>query len=103
LLYEDELTKKEASLALFELIESWDCTAFLTSQDISPEEGTIVAATEFEVDGIILLYHVKRGGVRTRALEVLKLRGTKIPEKTFSLDITKNGMEIDPNKIVDFN
>ena len=63
LLYEDELTKKEASLALFELIESWDCTALLTSQDMSPEEGTIVAATEFEVDGIILLYHVKRGGV----------------------------------------
>ena len=102
LLYEDELTKKEASLALFELIESWGCTALLTSQDISPEEETIVAATEFEVDGIILLYHLKRKGVRTRALEVLKMRGTKIPEKTFELEITAKGIDINPKKVMPF-
>jgi len=102
LLYEDELTKKEAALALFQLIEDWGCTAILTSQDSSPEETTIVAATEFEVDGIILIYHIKNKGVRTRALEVLKMRGTKIPEKTFHLDIASNGLEINPRKIVSF-
>jgi len=101
LLYEDELTKKEAALALFELIDKWDCTGILTSQDESKDGHIITAAMEFEVDGIILIYHVKKKGVRRRALEILKMRGTKIPEKTISLEITSKGIKIDPKKIED--
>ena len=99
LLYEDELTKKEASLALFELIDKWNCTGIVTSQDTSKEDHTISAALEFEVDCIILLYHFKIKGVRRRALEILKMRGTKIPEKTVSLEITSKGIIIDPKKV----
>ena len=99
LLYEDELTKKEAALALFELIDKWDCSAILTSQDESKDGHTISAALEFEVDGIIVLYHAKDKGIRKRALEVLKMRGTKIPEKTISMDITNKGIKINPKKI----
>ena len=102
LLYEDELTKKEAALALFDLIDTWNCTGLLTSQDITAKEETITAAMEFEVDGIILLYHVKKKGKRRRAMEVLKMRGTDIPEKTFFMDITENGIKVNPNKIVKF-
>lgn len=101
LLYEDELTKKEAALSLFELIEKWDCTGLLTSQDTRAEDMTISAALEFEVDSIFLLYHFKRKGMRQRAMEILKMRGTKIPEKTFAIDITKAGIAVFPNKIVD--
>lgn len=99
LLYEDELTKKEASLALFELIDKWNCTGIVISQDTSQEDYTISAALEFEVDGIILLYHVKTKGIRKRALEILKMRGTKIPEKTIALEITSKGIKINPKKI----
>jgi circadian clock protein KaiC len=102
LLYQDELTKKEAALALFELIDKWDCTAFLTSQDTSQQEGTITAALEFEVDGIILMYHVKRKGQRTRAIEILKMRGTKIPEKTFPLEITGKGISVNQKSTASF-
>ena len=102
LLYQDELTKKEAALALFELIDKWDCTAFMTSQDTSQQEGTITAALEFEVDGIILMYHVKRKGQRTRALEILKMRGTKIPEKTFPLEITSKGISVNLKSTASF-
>ncbi|MBU0629253.1 MAG: hypothetical protein KKC75_08765 [Nanoarchaeota archaeon] len=102
LLYEDELTKKEASLALFELIDKWDCTGVLTSQDESKDDNTITSAMEFEVDGIILLYHVKKKGIRERALEILKMRGTKIPEKTISMEITSSGIKVDPKKVVEF-
>jgi len=102
LLYEDELTKKEASLALFELIDKWNCTGILTSEDESRDDHTISAALEFEVDGIILLYHVKQKGIRRRAIEILKMRGTKIPEKTFALEITNKGIVIDPKKIEPF-
>ncbi len=99
LLYEDELTKKEAALTLFELINKWDCTGILTSQDEAKDGHTISAALDFEVDGILLLYHVKKKGIRKRAFEILKMRGTKIPEKTVVLDITNKGIKIDPNKI----
>ena len=100
LLYEDELTKKEAALALFELINKWDCTAVLTSQGNVADES-VTAAMEFEVDGIIFLYHRKQKGVRNRALEVIKMRGTKIPDKTFPFDITKEGIEVDTSKTVE--
>ncbi len=99
LLYEDELTKKEASLALFELIDKWNCTGILTSQDESRNGHAISAAMEFEADGIIVIYHVKKKGVRIRALEILKMRGTKIPEKTIAMEITNRGIVIDPKKV----
>ncbi|MFH2028675.1 MAG: ATPase domain-containing protein [Nanoarchaeota archaeon] len=102
LLYEDELTKKEAALSLFELIGKWNCTGILTSQDVSSEGHVVTAALEFEVDGIILLYHFKKKGIRSRALEILKMRGTKIPEKTISLEITNKGIIVDPKKIESF-
>ena len=102
LLYEDELTKKEASLALFELIDKWDCTGILTSQDEARNGHTITAAMEFEADSIIIIYHVKKKGVRRRGLEILKMRGTKIPEKTISLDISSKGIIINPSKIESF-
>ena len=103
LLYENELSRKQASLALFQLINKWKCTAILTSQDISREEHLISAAAEFEVDSIILVYHVKRKGERIRALEILKMRGTDYIEKTVFMDIiNKKGIEIDPAKTVSF-
>lgn len=101
LLYEDELTKKEAALSLFELINKWDCTAVMTSQGSVADES-VTAAMEFEVDGIIFLYHSKIKGIRKRALEVIKMRGTKIPNKTFSLEISKTGIKVDTSKGVEF-
>ena len=60
----------------------------MTSQDESRNGHTITAAMEFEADSILIIYHVKRKGVRRRGLEILKMRGTKIPEKTIAFDIT---------------
>lgn len=100
LLFQDELTQKESSLALFELINRWGCTAVLTSQAIQLSPEDLTAQLQFEVDSIIILYHFKSKGVRSRAIEVLKMRGTKTPEKTVKLDINKNGLAVDPNTIV---
>lgn len=100
LLYEDELTKKEAALSLFDLINSWGCTAIMASQEIEKRGATITAALEFEVDSIVLLYHSKMDGFRRRGLEILKMRGTKIPEKTYPLIIDKKGISIDATRMV---
>ena len=101
LLYKDELARKEAALSLFELIRSWNCTAVLT-EEITDFERREKGGLEFEVDSIIILYHKKEKGIRKRAIEVLKMRGTTHAGKTLFLDITKKGMTINPRKIVVF-
>ncbi len=100
LLFQDELTQKESSLALFELINRWGCSAVLTSQAIQLAPEDLTAQLQFEVDSIIILYHFKKKGVRMRAIEILKMRGTKTPEKTMKLDIGTKGIFVEPSEIV---
>lgn len=102
LLYQDELTRKEAALALIDLISRWNCTALLTSQDETQDGLFVTAALEFEVDSIILIYNVKQKGERIRAMEILKMRGTKHTNKTFKAEITTNGFELYPTQKVVF-
>ncbi len=101
LLYQSELMRKEAALALFELINQWGCTALLTSQAIEKDSISADSELGFEVDSIIILYHTKKKGVRFRGLEVLKMRSTKIPEKTFPMGITNKGIEIDTKRAIE--
>ena len=101
LLYEDELTKKEAALSLFDLIGKWNCTAVVTSQARAVDHETVMsAALEFEVDSIILLYHIRSKDERIRGIEILKMRGTKIPEKTFELVLDKDGIKVTKKTVV---
>ncbi len=98
LLYQNELNQKEASLALFELINKWGCTALLTSQSPhNPEQ--LAGAFQYEVDGILLFYHFREKGHRKRALEVLKMRGTSTPEKVMKLDLGKKGLILYPETV----
>ncbi len=100
LLYKDVLGKKEAALELFELVSKWGVTCLLTSEEESSYEKTMAASLEFEVDSIIIMYHAKIKGRRMRAIEILKMRGTDHSPNTVELDISKKGIEIKPNKIV---
>jgi len=98
-LFQDFIERKEANLALFSLLRKLGCTCFLTVNDVFFEKNSEL---EFESDGIILVYHVKKKRKRVRALEVLKMRGTKIPEETFPMKITNRGISINPHKAVIF-
>ena len=100
LLYDDELSRKEAALALFDLINKWGCTALLTSQNEASEDEHIKVSLEFEVDSVTLLYHTLKKGKRIRALEILKMRRTKHSEKLVPLEITSKGIIVSPNEIV---
>ena len=83
LLFRDDLSKIEASIKLFNLIQTWGCTALLTAEsDPNPEKhkSTMI---EFEVDGVILLYNLRKEDTRERALEILKLRGIHHSTKIF--------------------
>ena len=102
LLYPSELAKKEAALSLFNMINDWKCTTVLTAQgEEDQEHGNPVfsAALDFEVEGIILLYHPLKSGQRKRGLEILKMRGTKHPNKVFEIEISQKGTEL-KNKVL---
>ena len=94
LLYSDELAKKEASLALFEMINNWGCTAVLTAQETKIDEKGISSSLDFEVDSIILLYHPRVDHSRSRAIEILKMRGTRHSGRIYTVIIDKNGISI---------
>lgn len=100
LLYKDELTRKEAALSLFELINNWGCTAVLTAQQTGSEE-IFSTALEFEVDSLVKFYSPRKKGVRRRAFEIIKMRGTKHPLKTMGMEITGKGIKLSPGRIVE--
>jgi len=100
MLYQDQLSRKEAGLALFELINAWGCTAVLTSGTVSRKSEPESSLLEFEVDGVILLYYFKEKGKRMRAIEILKMRGTKHGDATMGLEITNHGLAVKSSQII---
>ncbi len=100
LLFKDELARRQAFLDLFRMIERWGCTALLVVEHESDVERHYSMDVEFEVDGIILLYYLRKGDVRNRALEILKLRGSEHASRIFPMKITDQGIKIYPDEAV---
>src|SRR3989344_3315787 len=96
LLFDDELSKREASLSLFNLINSWNCTSLLTYEEETLESGLAPAskALQFESDSIINIYFLRNKEVRERYLEVLKMRGTDHSRGIHELKVTNKGIYV---------
>jgi circadian clock protein KaiC len=100
LLFKDDLARMESFLDLFKLIQRWDCVALLIAEDEQDVEKHHPTAVEFEVDGVILLYNIRKGDLRERALEILKMRGISHSNKIFPMKITDNGVVVFPDETV---
>ena len=100
LLHKDELEKREACLDLFKILRKWNCTTLVVGQYEQEELHRESTAVEFEVDGIIWLYNIKKENTRVRAIEVFKMRGTKHSAKIFPFEITDEGIVIYPEQNV---
>lgn len=95
LLFEEEIQKREAGLALFDMLRRWNCTSLLTYEGEPAEEKKASSrAMEFESDSIILLYFIRKKKERERYIEILKMRGTKHSRKIYPMSIEKIGIEI---------
>lgn len=102
LLYQNEYERKQACLKLFELIRRWGYTAVFTAEDeLVHMENAISTELEFEADSMVFLYNAKTKGKRKRAIEVVKMRGTKHVRKVLGFDITEKGIVINPNDVVE--
>jgi len=93
---------------LFRYLERHKITSFLVREVSSPTHigGTFVEpgeAVSFLSDGIIVLYNVffNKEGLRKRALEILKMRGSNIDRKIVEFEIkSKQGLIVYPNKVL---
>ncbi len=95
LLFDDELSKRQANLGLFSIIRNWNCTTLLTVQyDPLDKRDKEISSIEFEVDSITLLYFVSIKNKRERFIEVLKMRGTNHSKEIHLFEISRGGIKV---------
>jgi circadian clock protein KaiC len=100
-LFETESEKRKMLVALFDMIKEWDCTTVLVAEDDQHPDQHQSSVMGFMADAIILLYNEREPkGLRFRATEVYKMRGTKHESKICSMKITTQGIEIYPDTVV---
>jgi KaiC/GvpD/RAD55 family RecA-like ATPase len=88
-------------VALFEMIEDWDCTAIVVAEEDQRPDFHHSTTMGFMADAIILLYNEREPkGLRFRALEVYKMRGTRHESKICSMKIGDNGITVFPDTVV---
>jgi KaiC/GvpD/RAD55 family RecA-like ATPase len=84
---------------LFRFFEKMGSTNyFITETGQMPETFSQTGVEEFLADGVIVLYNIKRENVRERAIEVLKMRGTKHQERIVAMKISDNGIIVYPKQ-----
>lgn len=100
LLFKNDLTTRKAVLQLFKSMAKWNVTTLVTSEQEPDPENHISTIMEFEVDGVILLYNLRKGDVRERSLEIYKMRATQHSAKIFPMKIEDAGIIIYPEETV---
>jgi KaiC/GvpD/RAD55 family RecA-like ATPase len=86
---------------LFRFFEEIGSTSFLITE--TKQVPTVFSTTgveEFLADAVVVLYNIKRGNIRERAIEVLKLRGDGHQHRIVAMNITSDGVEIYPDQEV---
>ena len=100
LLVQDGYKTRKCIANLVNWFRARKCTTIITAEaeqnQVSYSKHGIV---EFLVDGVIVLYNIRRGNLRRRALEIVKMRGTKHETKIVSFVFNK-GIQLLPKEDV---
>lgn len=98
MLFKTEYEKRTNVLKFFEMLEAWGCTVLLSSERSATLDAAIGEfGLEFLVDGAILMYNVRKGNTREQAIEVLKMRATKIKRRICPITISSSGITVYPD------
>ncbi|MEE8358795.1 MAG: ATPase domain-containing protein [Candidatus Hydrothermarchaeales archaeon] len=87
----DLMTEKKQMVEFVRKLESLDCTTILLSEMLDPDK---YAPEHFLVHGVIFLYNFLSDGIMTRAVQILKMRGTRHESNMRKLEFTENGLRI---------
>jgi len=86
---------------LFSFFEKIGSTSLLiTETEQIPKIFSTTGVEEFLADGVIVLYNIKKGGIRESAIEILKMRGEKHQKKIVAMRITDKGIVVYPEQDV---
>ena len=100
-LFESESEKRKMLVALFDMIKEWECTTVVVAEEDQHPDQHNSSVMGFMADAIILLYNEREPkGLRFRAIEVYKMRGTKHESKICSMKITEHGIEVYHDTVV---
>ena len=95
----DSLMQLRQDLIRFtSLLKEIDSTILFVTE--IPEDSQALSrfgVEEFIVDGVVVLYFSRVGGLRVRAIEVRKMRGTSHKEGVFPLKIGDAGVVVFPS------
>ena len=92
-------TSKGSEMDIFTFIQhlsEMNCTTIILSEMVESNNFTM---EQFASHGVIFLHHFLLRGKMTRALQIIKMRGTKLDCDMWEFAFTDNGVEIQPNKI----
>ncbi|NYZ76008.1 hypothetical protein H0N98_02045 [Candidatus Micrarchaeota archaeon] len=101
LLFKTPYEGREAVLALFNRLRDWHCTSMIVSEIIlqfGSRRGE--AGVEFLSDAVLLLYYARQQDMKVRALEILKMRGTKHSDKICPFKFGEKGIVVFPKDSV---
>jgi KaiC/GvpD/RAD55 family RecA-like ATPase len=101
--YGDEQKRRERLLRLLERLRNLGCVALVTSESMGLSDlEAPVGKYEVELfsDGIIYLYNMRKKDKRERAIEIIKLRGTRHSNKICPIEMTPEGVVVYPNRSI---
>lgn len=101
MMFESLYRAREAEILLFELLHKWGCTTLLSAEGIYTDKIKMATGMEYLCDGVIHLHHPRHQSSRYRAIEVLKMRGTKHSEKMVPFEfIEGEGIRVYPGETI---
>jgi len=101
MLFKTPFEGREAVLSLFNRLRDWSCTSMIVSEIILQfGSRRDEAGVEFLSDGVLLLYYARQQDMKVRALEILKMRGTKHSDKICPFKFGEKGIVVFPKDSV---
>ena len=100
MMIKDEFDKRQDTLKLIKFLQKSNCTSVMIAEaEQDPTQYSRYGIVEFVVDGVIVLYNLRRGKTRIRALEVLKMRGTRQITNLVPY-VIDNGIQLQPHQVI---
>ena len=75
------------------MLKQSGCTAIITNEATS-RDTSLFGLEEYVADGVVIITHRKEDSKFVRSIGVLKMRDTKISEKTHPVKISDKGIEV---------
>lgn len=90
--YVNKFYIRQGLMGMVQALSNQDCTSLLISESTQEEGKT---PTEWYIaPGVILLHYTRKGDTMERAIQVIKMRGTRHGEEIYPAKITEKGFTV---------